>query len=373
MEGDSSQRRNVIGRDSLRRIPPKILKKTAIPLKCGIVFVIILDDTQEETRVEVLKKNIQKYKEIMKVIQSYDTIVVYRHTFPDFDASGTQNGLITWLKDSFPGKKVYAAGKDFLDFTPALFPHIEPVDEAGLGKFLAIVVDTGNTKRIDGDGYLKADKIVKFDHHPDVETFADISVVNDELVSCAELVLDFALYFEKKYPLSLLAAKYFYTGIVGDSGRFLFATTSMHTFDAARACLATGLDINRDVYLKMYEKDIQDLEVQKYLLNHYTVSEHGVAYYVLKAKELEALGLRVEQAKIHISLFSNIRGIGIWVSVSEDTEKSEFRVSIRSKQVAINGVAAKYRGGGHDQASGATLKSLDELPDLIRDLDDLLI
>lgn len=312
------------------------------------------------------------YKLILNKIKEYDTICVYRHEFPDFDASGTQNGLVTWLRDSFPQKKIYALGKDFIDFTPRLFPTNDIVNVDEIGDFLAIVVDTGDTKRIDDKSYAKAKEIIKFDHHPAVENYGKINIVRDELVSCSELVLDFIITNAKKYPLSPLAAKYFYTGIVGDSGRFLFASTSIHTFECAAYCISKGIDINNDVYQVMYEKDIKDLEIQKYLLNNYTVSEHGVAYYVLKKAQLDELGLRVEQAKNHINLFSNIKGIGIWVSVSEDTEKNEFRVSIRSKKVAINKVASKYHGGGHDQASGAKLASLEELPLLIKDLDDLL-
>ena len=74
-----------------------------------------------------------------------------------------------------------------------------------------------------------------------------------------------------------------------------------------------------------------------------------------------------------MSMFSNIKGIEIWVAVAENVEEGEWRVSIRSKGIAINGIAAKYGGGGHDQASGAKLKSIEELDSLIRDLDDLLI
>ena len=94
--------------------------------------------------------------------------------------------------------------------------------------------------------------------------------------------------------------------------------------------------------------------------------------YALNDAELKKLGIRVEQAKIHMSLFSNIKGIEIWVSAAEDVLNNEYRVSIRSKGIAINGVAAKYGGGGHDQASGAKLSSIEELDSLIKDLDELI-
>ena len=67
--------------------------------------------------MDYIKENASLYKKVLKLIKKYNTIVVYRHEMPDFDASGTQNGLVTWLKDSFPNKKIYAQGKDFYDFT----------------------------------------------------------------------------------------------------------------------------------------------------------------------------------------------------------------------------------------------------------------
>jgi phosphoesterase RecJ-like protein len=48
-----------------------------------------------------------------------------------------------------------------------------------------------------------------------------------------------------------------------------------------------------------------------------------------------------------------------------------WRVSIRSKEKDISKVANVWRGGGHAQASGAKIKSLEELPLLIADLDAL--
>lgn len=319
----------------------------------------------------MIKEYKKIYKEILKKIKEYQTIVVYRHQSPDFDASGTQNGLATWLKDSFPNKEIITLGKDFYDFTPSLYPHIDEVDVSNK-KFLAIIVDTGNSARIDNDSFKKADFKIKFDHHPAVEDYADIAIVNEHLASCSELVLDFVSAFEKKYPLSPLAAKYFYAGIVGDSGRFLYSDVNSHTFEMALICINKGIDINNDVYLPMYEKNISNLTVTKYILNHYTLSSKGVAYYALTQKDLDELNIRCDQAKNFMSIFSNIKGINIWVSISENTEKNEFRVSIRSKKIAIDGVATQFGGGGHAQASGAKLKTLDELPNLIAALDNLV-
>ena len=62
------------------------------------------------------------YKAIYKKIKQYDNIVVLRHDVPDFDASGTQFGLVTWIKDNFKNKNVYACGKTHKFFSPSLYP-----------------------------------------------------------------------------------------------------------------------------------------------------------------------------------------------------------------------------------------------------------
>ena len=56
------------------------------------------------------------YKQVLKQIKKYDNIVVLRHDVPDFDASGSQFGLVTWIKDNFPNKRVYAVGDDVPDY-----------------------------------------------------------------------------------------------------------------------------------------------------------------------------------------------------------------------------------------------------------------
>jgi phosphoesterase RecJ-like protein len=71
-------------------------------------------------------------------------------------------------------------------------------------------------------------------------------------------------------------------------------------------------------------------------------------------------------------MFSNIKDIHIWCSISEDKKDNVWRVSIRSKKVTINQVAQKYGGGGHAQASGCKLTKIEELPEFIADLDNLL-
>ena len=46
-----------------------------------------------------------------------------------------------------------------------------------------------------------------------------------------------------------------------------------------------------------------------------------------------------------------------------------YRINIRSRGPIINEIASKYNGGGHPQASGARIESLDDVKSLFNELD----
>ena len=322
--------------------------------------------------MKVIKKHCKDYLKVLKTIKKYDTIVVYRHELPDFDASGTQNGLATWLKDSFPNKKIIRLGKNFDEYTPKLFPSNDVINEEELNNYLAIVVDTSNEARIDDKSYKNASEIIKFDHHPGNDNYGNINIVDTSLSSCSELIVNFTSYFKRKYPLSNDASKFFLIGIIGDSQRFLTSSTSSLTLDAASLCIKQDVNLSKEIYQPMYERSIEDIEVQKYIYSIYKVSNKGVAYYILKTDELDRLNIKPEQTKKYLSTFSNIKEIEIWCAISEDPITHEYWVSIRSKNIPISDVAKKYRGGGHALASGANLKTEEEINSLIEDLDSLI-
>ena len=133
------------------------------------------------------------YKQVLKAIKNYDTIVVIRHDVPDFDASGSQFGLVQWIKDNYPSKKVYAAGKAHKYFSPSLYPVTDSFD-AENEKFLLIVVDCANQPRIDGKELIaKADYVVKIDHHIAQTHYGNLVYVEEDAPSCCQIVAKFAL------------------------------------------------------------------------------------------------------------------------------------------------------------------------------------
>ena len=318
--------------------------------------------------IEPNKKDITR---ILNAIKRYDRIAVFRHSMPDFDALGTQMGLATWLKDNFPNKEIHVLGDNHVTFTPRLYPEMDRLSEEWFKEpFLAIIVDTANKSRISDPRWKKAKFKIKIDHHPEVEKYGKIQVVRTDACAAAEIVTAILLSFKGNYVMSKEAASYLYSGLAGDSGRFQYSSTSENSFITASLLVASGIDLS-DVYNRMYQKKIDDLKVTAYILNHFNVSEHGIAYYVLDAKIQKELNITTERGKENVNLFSNIEGINAWCSITEDPKDNCWRISIRSKAKAINGVAVKWEGGGHAQASGAKINNLGQLDEFIDDLDQL--
>jgi len=327
----------------------------------------------EQSIIAEGKKFSKQNKLFINLLKQYDRIAIFRHIMPDYDAMGTQNGLATWIKDNFPNKEVKVLGDNHVTFTPRLFPETDKVNDSWFNKpFLAIIVDVANLPRIADPRYSKAEKIFVFDHHPKTDNFATCDITDTSTAAASELVVSILLN-NRKYKLSKEAAAYFYIALVGDSGRFQYNSTSPLTFAIASQLISTGIKIS-DLYQSMYLKQIDDLAVTAYILNHFEVSPKGVAYYVLDTKIQNDLKITTERGKENVNLFSNIQGINIWCSITQDDDPKEpcWRISIRSREYTVNGVAAQFGGGGHAQASGAKITTLDELPKFIKALDDLI-
>lgn len=313
------------------------------------------------------------YHQVYAKIVQYDRIAIFRHSTPDYDAFGSQLGLATWIKDNFPNKEVICLGDSHIMYTHQVYPEMDKIKEEWFKKpFLGIFVDVANSKRIADPRYKYATDTIKIDHHPDIENFAKTKIIDTSVVACAELISNMLLNFKGKFVFSKLAAEYFYTGIVGDSGGFRYDGTSTHTFDIASFLVSCGIDVT-SLTQKMFLKPANDLDIKKYVMNNYKLSEHGVAYYVLPDKVQKELGVETEQGKEVINLFANIKGVNCWISVTEDVTDNNWRVSLRSLDTPINEVASHFGGGGHPFASGAKLKKLEELPLLIKELDDLFV
>ena len=313
------------------------------------------------------------YKRIVNAIKRYDRIAIFRHTTPDFDALGSQFAFYHWIKDNFPNKEVIYVGDNHVTYEGMVFPSMMKVNSSWFDEpFMAIFLDVANTPRISDPRYKKARYKIRIDHHPQVENWGKIILIDPSFVACAEILANMFITLSDKYVLSEQTARNLFIGIDGDSGGFRYQHTSPHTFAVVTELVSKGLDVT-EINQTMFHKKMNELELKKYALNNYKLSPHGVAHYIVTDKLQKELQIEVEQGKECLALFQNVEGINCWMSVTEDVTdpKYHWRVSVRSNTTPINEVCSHFGGGGHANASGARLRKIEELSALIEELDNL--
>lgn len=304
-------------------------------------------------------------KKLHYLIKKYQTIIIAKHVFPDWDAQGSALGLANLIQDNYKGKTIYVVGERIDD--DSSFPSDQLTLEA-LGKALLIVVDTANAERIDFENFAGCQEIFKIDHHLVVDDYGNYNLVDDTAIACTQII---TLWAEKmKLKISPLAAKNLYKGLVTDSGRFLFSGVNSQTFQAASILMENGVDLHQ-VQNELYLQDLKVKQWQNYAFNKLVLTPKGVGYIVVGPSDYQPFNLEYDQVKNALYTMSGIKEIKIWFTVIEVDQ--EFKVSLRSRDYEVNQVARKFNGGGHKLASGAKVKNLAELPQLIKALEALIV
>ncbi|MGJ7920438.1 DHH family phosphoesterase [Neobacillus sp. LXY-4] len=303
-------------------------------------------------------------EKIIETIRQYETIIVHRHVRPDPDAYGSQCGLVEVLKTNFPEKKIFAVGKE--EESLNFMRRLDSIPDEVYQGALVIVCDTANVERIDDQRYKTGDKLIKIDHHPNEDPYGDIVWVDTTSSSTSELIYEFAK--EQQLTISDEAARLLYGGIVGDTGRFLYPSTTDKTFMYAGELIHYKFS-RTELYDKMYELAPNIVKLNGYVLQNFDVRKNGVASMILSKELLQKFDAKVSDASLLVSVLGNVKGIIAWVFFIE--EDDQIRVRLRSKGPIINGIAKKYKGGGHPLAAGASIHSWDEVEDVLRDVEEI--
>ena len=303
------------------------------------------------------------FEKIYELIKKHPRIILHRHKNPDGDALGAQEGLRKILKENYPDKEIYAVG----DMTPRysfISTEMDVIPDEKYEGALAIILDCGSSSLIFDNRYTLAAVTARLDHHIFSEIIADFEVVDTSFESCCGMVA--ALAMECGLAVSGDAAKALYTGMITDSGRFRYDSTSAKTFRLASFLMEREFDTT-DIYKRLYADELSNIQLRaKFTLKIQTTPE-GVAYIYTPLDEAKSYG--VDDFTISrgmVNVMSEIRGIHTWVNFTE-TENGVL-CEIRSNTYNINPIAVKYGGGGHQKASGATLKDKNEAMCLLNDL-----
>lgn len=312
-----------------------------------------------------------KCNQLLALIEGHDRIIIHRHQRPDPDAIGSQLGLKNLIKNAYSDKEVLAAGT--ISQSLSWLGEMDKVSSDHYQDALVIITDTANLDRVDGDHYAKGKTLVKIDHHPPVEAYGDLEIVYPQASSTSEMIAIISRSLGDSLPMTQDAASLLYAGIVGDTGRFMFSSTTSTTFEVTAQLLKeqiNAFEINDRFNLMT----IDELKFQAYGYDNLSITSAGVAYLVVSQETIKKFGMTEEQTNILVNLPARIQGVQAWVTIVEqDRQPVYYRCRIRSKGPVINEIAALHGGGGHPLASGANAYSIEEIQEIIDQLNQAVV
>ena len=209
--------------------------------------------------------------------------------------------------------------------------------------------------------------MIKIDHHPNDDPYGDICWVDSSASSCSEIITRLVENLDGKLKLNAKAARLLYAGIVGDTGRFMYNATTPATMRATAKLMEYDFDASQ-VNRILDEITPEVARLSAYVLENIKYTEHNAAYVVLDNETLARFTLEDAGTASIVPLVGKISSVVCWTVIVQQKDET-YRLRIRSKGPVINELAKEYAGGGHPLASGAVLKSLDELPTYLAKLD----
>lgn len=307
------------------------------------------------------------FKEILQKIKEFDTIIIHRHSRPDGDALGCQLGLKYGLIENFKDKLIVAVGD--INERLKFMGEMDVVEDSIYPNALAIVLDVAEEFMISDERYKMAKFVIKMDHHIEKTGFGSIKFVDTTYESCAGLIADF--FYQTGLKLNQQAASSLFTGIVTDSGRFRYASTTDRTFSLVSYLLKEKIDLE-SIYMNLYSEDLEIVKLRAALTQKFMVTSSGVGILKNTKEEVVSYGIDIFTiSRGMVNIMAGIKGINIWANFTEDSESNKIWVELRSNGANINEVATKYGGGGHKLASGASVESWEVVDAMIDDLNQL--
>lgn len=294
-----------------------------------------------------------------KLIQRYDYFLVSTHCNPDADAISSSLALAALLRAL--GKKVVLVNDDavpsWLMYLPGAKQFKQTKDLKRCKVNAVIVVDCGDLDRIGGVvKYLQPSwPILNIDHHVTNKGFGHVNVVDVKASSTAEMIDGLLKAF--KQPINQQLAALLYAGIMTDTGSFRYENTSARTHAIVSQLMLHGINAS-STYERLYPRiPNQDMRQFTQLLSQAELLLNNQVYCLkLNDKILASFSKDFDLKERLFAFLRMVAGIEVVMLVTA-LKGNEVRLNFRSQgQVDVAQLSARFGGGGHRKAAGATVK-----------------
>lgn len=294
---------------------------------------------------------------VADALESAESIGVVGHVGPDGDALGSMIAIARSAR--LAGKRAVASFDEpfvvpeemsFLDTSVLVAPSEFPRDLD-----VAVVVDTSVRSRVGSlAGALEnAEKLVVIDHHISDGSWGDLVAIDATAGATTELVHE--LLGLLGWSIDTAVATALYTGLVTDTGRFQYSSTSARTHDIASDLLSRGVETDVIGQKLFEEAPFGYYEVVSRVLGRAVFdSSHAFVWSIMEPEDLVAAKIGYHETDGLIDLVRMARGTDV-ACLLKRKGAGVIKGSLRSRgRIDVSAIAGSFGGGGHHNASGFT-------------------
>jgi phosphoesterase RecJ-like protein len=308
--------------------------------------------------------------EAAAAIQAARQIVIATHVNPDGDALGSLCALA--LACERLGKE---AARVSVDGVPAMYRGLPSFDRVvtavPAGPFdLGIGVDADGADRLGAaePALLACPAVIDIDHHTGADRYGTIQLIDPTAAATGELVFDLIRALD--VPLDPEIAECLMMAIVTDTGSFRFPSVKPRTLRIAAELVEAGAHpapIVEQVYgqrspgaTRLFGRALERMGTGPLTGEPGTGAQRrqgGIRFVwsALTQKDFRETGAREDETDGIINELRAVKGADLAMLLRE-SQDGQIRVSFRAREgVDAAALAARFGGGGHRAASGATL------------------
>lgn len=304
----------------------------------------------------------EQYAQFYDRLKNAQRVFVVTHIRPDGDAIGSLGFMIQWLEALGKEYFAYTSGPlpESLAFVPGYFSMKTDKTAVSLDGFdLIISVDCATLGRTDLEDLISARRsdqyFMEVDHHPSSEHKSDLALREENAASTTEILYQIAQ--STGLELSTAMAKCLLTGMLTDTGNFMFPSTSDRTIAAASKMLVEGASLAKIVNHTERNKSLADLKLWGLAMSRLSYQKkYNIAYTVVTPADFEATGALEETLSGLPEFICSLPEVGI-ILVLHDDGNGNIKGNLRTMRhdLDVSLLARQLGGGGHRKAAGFRL------------------
>ncbi|MCB5257930.1 MAG: DHH family phosphoesterase [Candidatus Cloacimonadaceae bacterium] len=307
-------------------------------------------------------ENIQELKEILnRFLNSSSSVAIMTHTEPDGDGFCSSLALQRLLRNQAIDSDIVIDADNQLERFKSFMEGAKlSIFESGHRYDTLIILDCNSYTLLGNRSELLRTAHNRFvvDHHipSNKQLDSDYTFVDTSEVCTGSIIYKMFKPEMEALPKmeSIAIAKNLYISLINDTNNFTNSNTNAKSLSFASELVTFGINPS-DLYQAFYcNNTTNQMKYLGEILSGIELYNDGQILFLYSSLDMQHRNKLSSNAISVLRFVQGIKGVKVIAFLRQDNEES-FNLSLRSETVDVNSIAVSYGGGGHKNASGATL------------------